>query len=130
MNKDHPIILTVFVQSTNGTTCVMGYKRIVDELLAYRQPKEGEVFEDKHWKAIVIESKNLMENPPNPHLGNTFGGGVVSMSRSSLAGIELVRTGRWTLDDFERFLNAVINNDPTYLPGVIKNYTVTKQNVQ
>ena len=46
--------------------------------------------------------------------GNTFSGGVKSMARNTLPAVELVRSGKWTLDDVERWLNAVITDDPSY----------------
>jgi hypothetical protein len=46
---------------------------------------------------------------------NSFASGTASMARSSLAAIELIRSGRWTLESAERWLNAVINNDAEYL---------------
>jgi len=55
----------------------------------------------------------------NPrYLGDTFAGGIASMSRHSLAAIELIRRGQWTLDKMERWLNAVISNDPKYFDEI------------
>ena len=36
------------------------------------------------------------------------------MARNTLPAVELVRSGKWTLDDVERWLNAVITDDPSY----------------
>lgn len=46
---------------------------------------------------------------------NSFAAGTVSMARSSLPAIELIRSGKWTLENAERWLNAVINNDAEFL---------------
>lgn len=44
-----------------------------------------------------------------------FASGIRSMARSSKAAVSLVRSGKWTLDDFDRWLDSVIKSDPNYI---------------
>jgi hypothetical protein len=46
---------------------------------------------------------------------NNFANGVKSMARNVLPACQLLRSGKWTVDDLERWLNAVINDDPAYI---------------
>lgn len=46
---------------------------------------------------------------------NEFSLGVKSMARNTIPALNLVRKGEWTLDDVERWLNAVIGDDVNYL---------------
>lgn len=40
-----------------------------------------------------------------------FALGVVSMARNCQAAIKLVRSGKWTIDEVDSWLNSVIEND-------------------
>jgi hypothetical protein len=50
---------------------------------------------------------------------NTFAGGVASMANNCLPAVELLRSGRWTLEKFERWLKAIIENDAKFLSEVV-----------
>ena len=50
---------------------------------------------------------------------NQFIDGVSSMARNCLASVQLVRSGKWDLDDVEIWLKAVVSNDSEYLKGVV-----------
>jgi len=50
---------------------------------------------------------------------NQFIDGVSSMATNCLAAVQLVRSGKWDLDDVEIWLKAVISNDSEYLKGVV-----------
>jgi hypothetical protein len=45
--------------------------------------------------------------------------GVSSMARNCLSAVQLVRSGKWDLDDVETWLKAVVSNDSEYLKGVL-----------
>ena len=49
-----------------------------------------------------------------------FVSGIHSMARSCLAATELVRQSRWTLDDVDKWINAVLSQDAAYLEKAIK----------
>ncbi len=44
--------------------------------------------------------------------------GIIDMARNARSAIPLLRSGRWTFDDYERWLTAVIDNDPKYLEHI------------
>lgn len=50
----------------------------------------------------------------------SFSDGVVSMARNTLSAVKLVRSGRWSLDDLEKWLEAVITDDPAHAMAVWK----------
>lgn len=41
------------------------------------------------------------------------------MARNCISAVQLMRTGKWDLNDVERWLNAVISNDSNYLRQVL-----------
>ncbi len=44
--------------------------------------------------------------------GNTFAGGVRSMARNTKDAVILLRSGKWTLDQFDTWLDVVIGDKP------------------
>jgi len=46
---------------------------------------------------------------------NDFDSGVTPMARNCLCATKLVRKGEWTVEDMERWLNAVIDSDAEYI---------------
>lgn len=46
---------------------------------------------------------------------DTWGDATRSMARACLAGASLVRSGKWTLDEYEAWLKAVITDDAAYV---------------
>ena len=74
--------------------------------------KEGARVSDvsaEHWRRLWLEAQ-----------GGDFAKGVVSMCRNTLPAIRLIRQGRWTLDDMERWVEAVISNDASYLSEAVR----------
>lgn len=56
------------------------------------------------------------------HPEDKFALGIDSMARNCQAAIKCVRTGKMTLDGVERWLEAVITNDPKYLAETLKEH--------
>lgn len=59
--------------------------------------------------------KSIESNQPKPEPsaeGNAFGHGVVSMARNTKPVVEMLRSGRWTLEQFDQWLDAVIGEKP------------------
>lgn len=54
---------------------------------------------------------------PEPSM-NTFSHGVVAMARNCLPALDQIESGKWTVADMRRWLNAVITNDAKYLEEV------------
>jgi hypothetical protein len=60
MNAELPIILSIKVESTNGTTCLMGVEHVAECLRRFTMPKAGEVIKGEFWKVSIIEQRNLL----------------------------------------------------------------------
>jgi hypothetical protein len=61
----------------------------------------------------------LTRKQTRKQLDDQFIYGVSSMARNCLSAVQLVRSGKWDLDDVETWLRAVISNDSEYLKVVV-----------
>lgn len=68
------------------------------------------------WTNFQNNQLALSTPPAAAHVSdeNSFAGGVISMARNTLPAVELIRAGKWTLDQMEQWLNAVLANDAKY----------------
>jgi hypothetical protein len=53
-------------------------------------------------------------------MNEPFSEGVVNMARNCKAGVELVRSGKWTLEQLDKWLDAVITNDAQFLNDTVR----------
>jgi len=58
-----------------------------------------------------IQDSGLIMDGLNSLIKDEFASGVNAMAGHCLAALRLVREGKWTIDDVERWLKAVQSND-------------------
>lgn len=51
----------------------------------------------------------------NPENRSTFDHGVKCFAANCRSAVQLVKSGRWTIEQMDKWLKAVIDSDPAYL---------------
>jgi hypothetical protein len=55
-------------------------------------------------------------------MNDQFSYGVISMARNCLPACQLLKQGKWTIEDMEKWLQAIIDSDSQYFSEVIEHF--------